>query len=107
MAEKQVPKGRGTLLEMLRKHKEARLGVGEQTEELPPKSRGRAALLEKMQSLKKKKVGEGEPVEPQAAATSTERKSVETVTQGVSELSVTSTEICSYRGKYYLDLSHL
>ncbi|XP_068908412.1 piwi-like protein Ago3 isoform X2 [Tenebrio molitor] len=99
MAEKQVPKGRGTLLEMLRKHKEARLGVGEQTEELPPKSRGRAALLEKMQSLKKKKVGEGEPVEPQAAATSTERKSVETVTQGVSELSVTSTEICSYRGQ--------
>lgn len=44
------PKGRGELLEMLRKQTEKTVGIDQAAiEALPPKARGRAALLHKLQ----------------------------------------------------------
>ena len=101
-----VPKGRGALLDMLKKHKEAKVGVGsgEPAEELPPKSRGRAALLQKIQEMKEKKVGAGDEAKSQVAKPGTSSAStsrdVERLSTAVSELSIaTSTEPVSFKGK--------
>ncbi|XP_044254277.1 piwi-like protein Ago3 [Tribolium madens] len=108
MEQKPVPKGRGALLEMLKKHKEARSagGAGEPVEEqVPPKTRGRAMLLQKIQAMKERKAGDSPEFErlastPGPSSVSSESKrGVAGLSKEMSEMSVTASETCSYRGE--------
>ncbi|XP_064215158.1 piwi-like protein Ago3 [Tribolium castaneum] len=104
MEQKPAPKGRGALLEMLKKHKEARAGgAGEPVEEqAPPKTRGRAMLLQKIQEAKERKAGgdSGQLSTPGPSTVSSEtRRGVSGVTKALGEVAITASETCSYRGE--------